>query len=412
MVVTLIPKQLSPKKKRVCAYIRVSSNSESQAMSLENQKAYFEKLYSENAEFVGIYYDQGISGSKDSRPGFQAMLADCFDGKIDLIHTKSVSRFARNTELLLETSRKLRNLNVDIYFEEQNIHTLSSEGEVMLSVLASVAEEEIASMISNQRWAYQKKFSRGEVLLNTKRFLGYDLSDDGELVINPSEALIVKRIFHLYLVGNGTHRIVKLLNNESVPTATGANWHSSTVASILRNEKYKGSLLLQKTFRDGINGSVRKNNGHLQQYLIEDNHPPIISATEWEQVQELLNSKSIKGKSYQNRYSFSGFLKCCHCGSTLKRQISYKGKIIWSCSKYIREGKKACQGMRVPESEMKDWVIDKPTIIREEVRNDGKKHYSYSSQVTGNSSRGQTTEDTSGGLLPSVNRPRRTAIKL
>ncbi|WP_165620605.1 recombinase family protein [Streptococcus equi] len=412
MVVTLIAKTQIAQKKRVCAYIRVSSDSESQAMSLENQKAYFEQLYQEDAEFVGIYYDQGVSGSKESRPGFQAMLAECFAGKIDLIHTKSVSRFARNTELLLETSRKLRNINVDIYFEEQNIHTLSNEGEVMLSVLASVAEEELVSMSSNQRWAYQKKFSRGEVLLNTKRFLGYEISDDGELVINPSEALIVKRIFHLYLSGLGTHRIAKLLNMDGVPTATGANWHSSTVASILRNEKYKGNLLLQKTFRDGVNGPVRRNNGHLKQYLIEDNHPPIISATEWEQVQELLNSKSIKGKSYQNRYPFSGLLKCCYCGSTLKRQVSYKGKIIWSCSKYIREGKETCQGMRVPESEMKDWVIDKPTIIKEEVKTNGKKHYSYSSQVTGNSSRGQTAEDKGGGLLPSVNRTRRTAIKL
>ncbi|MDV5977883.1 UNVERIFIED_CONTAM: recombinase family protein [Streptococcus canis] len=412
MVVKLIPLRSPSKKKRVCAYVRVSSDSESQAASLENQRTYFEELYSNDSEFVGIYYDQGISGSKRNRPGFQAMIRDCLAGKIDLIHTKSISRFTRNTELLLETARHLKELNIDIYFEEHKLHTLSSDGEVMLSVLASIAEDELSSMSSNLRWAYQKKFSRGEVLLNTKRFLGYELTDDGELIINPNEAQTIKRIYSMYLSGEGTHRIAKSLNKDGIPTATGARWHSSTITSILKNEKYKGSLILQKTFRDGINGPVRVNKGQFQQYVIEENHPAIISSEDWEKVQNILSSKSSHDKNYQKRYSLSGLLKCCHCGSTLKRQVSYKRKVVWCCSKYIKEGKKSCRGMRVPEVEIKNWVITKPTIVKEEVSKDGQKYYSYSSQDSGNRSGVEATENTSCGILPSVHRTRRTAIKL
>lgn len=280
MVVKLIPSRSHTKKKRVCVYARFSSDSESQAASLENQRAYFEELYSNDSEFVGIYYDQGIFGAKRNRPGFQAMIR----GKIDLIHTKSISCFARNTELLLETARHLKELNIDIYFEEHKLHTLSSDGEVMLSVLANIAEDKLSSMSSNQRWAYQKKFSRGEVLLNIKRFLGYDLTDDGELIINSNEAVTIKRIYVMYLSGEGTHRIAKTLNSEGIPIVTGIKWHSSTIASILKNEKYKGTLILQKTFRDGVNGPVRINKGHLQQYMIEENHLAIISSEDWEKV--------------------------------------------------------------------------------------------------------------------------------
>lgn len=250
MAVRLIKAKSEQKKQRVCAYVRVSTTNSSQLDSLENQKTYFETLYAnrEDVDFLGVYYDKGISGSKEKRPSFQAMLEACRQGQIDLIHTKSISRFARNTMTVLEVSRELKVLGVGTYFEEQNINTLSNEGEAMLSVLASLAEEELESMSTNQRWAFQKKFQRGEMVINTKRFMGYDVDDDGELVINEAEAQIVRRIFHLYLDGKGMHRIAKLLNEEGVPTVSNAKWHDMTVGHMLRNEKYKGAAYRRPIF--------------------------------------------------------------------------------------------------------------------------------------------------------------------
>ncbi|MBF0778700.1 recombinase family protein [Streptococcus cuniculi] len=400
-------------KKRVCAYIRVSTTNGSQLDSLENQKQYFENLYSnrEDIEFIGVYYDRGISGSKDKRPRFQAMLEDCRAGKIDVIHTKSIARFARNTVTVLEISRELKAIGIDIFFEEQHIHTLSSEGEVMLSVLASIAEDELRSMSGNQRWAFQKKFQRGELVINTKRFLGYDVDENGSLIVNPEEALIVREIFSLYLEGNGTHRIAKQLNEQGVATVTGAKWHDTTIRHMLSNEKYKGSVLLQKYFHDGVNGPKKLNKGQLEQYLIEDNHEAIISKADWQAVQDKLSSR--KWQQGRNKtYRFTGLLKCQHCGSTLKRQVSYKKKIVWCCSKYIKEGKVACQGMRVPEVDISNWTIASPVTVIERNK-DGKKYYSYSGQESTDQCSSSGQEENQGScLLSGIHRPRRTAIKL
>lgn len=413
MTVKLIKAKHTTKKQRVCAYVRVSTTNSSQLDSLENQIAYFTNLYGnrDDVTFVGVYHDKGISGSTDYRPSFQAMIEDCRKGQIDLIHTKSISRFARSTMTILEVSRELKVFGVGIYFEEQNINTLSSEGEVMLSVLASLAEEELESMSSNQRWAFQKKFQRGEMVINTKRFMGYDVDDKGELVINEEEALVVRRIFHLYLDGMGLHRIAKQLNHEKVPTVTGAKWYDTTIRNILRNEKYKGSALLQKYFQDGVNGKKRLNVGEVEQYFIEDNHEAIISKDDWQVVQEKLNQNS-RNQGPNKIYRFTGLLKCQYCSSTLKRQVSYKGKIVWCCSKYIKEGKISCQGMRVPENDINDWQIQTAVTVIERIE-DGQKHYSYSSKEgTGNNVTPYQRENQSSRLLSGVHRARRTAIKL
>lgn len=407
---------MKPEKKRVCAYARVSTMTEKQQDSLTNQQAYYNHFFKnkKDVEFVGVYYDQGISGKLAKRPGFQQMLEDCRAGKIDVIHTKSISRFARNTELLLAVSRELKTIQVDIFFEEQNLHTLSNEGEVMLTVLASYAEEELRNMSENQRWAFQKKFQRGELVINTKRFLGYDKDENGELIINPEEAKIVKRIYNLYLSGMGVHVIAKLFNEEKVPTVDGGRWYSSTITNILKNEKYKGDAILQKYYFAEIKAKQRLNQGQVQQYLITDNHEAIVSREDWEAVQKRLrqNSKKDPRIDYNRRYPLSGLLKCEHCGSTLKRQKYYKGKVVWVCSKYIREGKVACIGMRVPDSAVQDWSIHEPTVVKEE-NIGGKKYYSYSSKEN-DTSRAEAihSENPNGGLLPSIHRPRRTAIKL
>ena len=407
---------MKPEKKRVCAYARVSTMTEKQQDSLTNQQAYFIHFYQnqKDVDFIGVYYDQGISGKLAKRPGFQQMLEDCRAGKIDIIHTKSISRFARNAELLLAVSRELKTIQVDIFFEEQNLHTLSNEGEVMLTVLASYAEEELRNMSENQRWAFQKKFQRGELVINTKRFLGYDKDENGELIINPKESKIVKRIYNLYLSGMGVHAIAKLFNEEKVSTVDGGKWYSSSITNILKNEKYKGDAILQKYYFAEIKAKQRLNQGQVQQYLITDNHEAIVSREDWEAVQKRLrqNSKRDPRIDYNRRYPLSGLLKCEHCGSTLKRQKYYKGKVVWVCSKYIREGKASCIGMRVPDSAVQDWSIDEHTVVKEE-NISGKKHYSYSCQEN-YTSRAESThsENPDGGLLSSVHRPRRTAIKL
>lgn len=407
---------MKPEKIRVCAYARVSTMTEKQQDSLTNQQSYYNHFYQnkKDVEFIGVYYDQGISGKLAKRPGFQQMLEDCRAGKIDVIHTKSISRFARNTEVLLTVSRELKAIQVDIFFEEQNLHTLSNEGEVMLTVLASYAEEELRSMSENQLWAFQKKFQRGELVINTKRFLGYDKDENGELIINPKEAKIVKRIFSLYLSGMGGHSIAKLFNKEKVPTVDQKQWHSTTVLNILKNEKYKGDALLQKYYFAEINKKQRLNKGQVQQYLIRDNHEAIVSRDDWDAVQKRLQQFQEKHATANclQRYPLSGLLKCEHCGSTLKRQKYYKGKVVWVCSKYIREGKVACIGMRVPDGAVQDWNIHEPTVVKEE-NIGGKKYYSYSSKKS-DTSRAEAahSENPDGGLLPSVHRPRRTAIKL
>ena len=411
------------KKKRVCAYIRVSSDKEAQLDSLENQEAYFIRKYAQETgcEFVGIYSDVGISGTSENRPAFQEMLNACMCGEIDLIHTKSISRFARNTVTVLEVSRQLKSLGIGIYFEEQDINTMSAEGELMLTVLASFAQEESYNISENQKWAIQKKFARGDVMINTNRFLGYDKDKDGNLIINEKEAEIVRMIFRMYLGGDGTFRIAKKLNELGIPTVTGKQWHETTIRGMLKNEKYKGDCLLQKYYVPKVGGATVANDGKVQSYYITGNHEAIIPKEEWDAVQRLrkerAEERNIDTKNtqkFKNRYPLSGKLICPYCGKHLRRLYAYK-KYVWACSTYIDKGKKVCRGIRIPECVTDEWTIDEPVVVREEVNADGEKYYSYSSQQESdgrNSGKERNTQNPNGSVLPGVYRPRRTVIKL
>ena len=411
-----------PKKKRVCAYIRVSSDKEAQLNSLENQNAYFERKYAWETgyEFVGIYSDAGISGTSENRPAFQEMIRACMHGEIDLIHTKSISRFARNTVTVLEVSRQLKSLGIGIYFEEQDINTMSAEGELMLTVLASFAQEESYNISENQKWAIQKKFARGKVMVNTTRFLGYDKDEEGNLIINEKEAEIVRMIFRMYLDGDGSYRIAKKLNDLGILTITGGQWHDSTVRGMLRNEKYKGDCLLQKYSVPKVGSGTVANKGTVQSYYITGNHAPIIKAEDWDAVQKLRKERAEKRKidtedvqKFKNRYPLTGKLICPYCGKNLRRHSAYK-KYVWACSTYIDKGKKSCRGIRVPESVVEEWTIDEPVVVRE-VSVDGKKYYSYSGQQESDrrkSCEARNTKNPNGSVLPGVHRPRRTVIKL
>lgn len=409
------------KKLRVCAYARVSTGSLKQGESLENQVTTYERVIRSNPEYeyVGIYADQGISGRGENRPEFQRMLADCRARKIDLIITKSISRFARNTMTVLKVTRELKELGIGVLFEENQINTLSSEGELMMTVLASFAQEESRSMSENQKWTLKKKFERGEGMVSTKRFMGYDKDETGDLVINKEEAKIVRRIFEMYISGMGTHVIANILNEEGVPTVSSAPWHESTIKGMLCDEKYKGDFHIQKYYTpEGMKNRVVKNNGEVQSYYVSEDHPAIVSAEEWQQAQEMTEynrkRKNIqKGDIYSRRYPMSGKLVCPLCGKSLRRQYVYNKKVEWICSTYLEKGKKTCKGIRIRDTELAGLSFTEPMVV-EEVMIDGEKHYGYTSKrayENGERAADRIKEE-SRSILPRVNGPRRTVIKL
>lgn len=264
--------------KRVAAYARVSSEKGEALHSLSAQISYYNECISNHIgwEFVGVYADEGISGTKDSRPEFQRLLADCRKNMIDLVITKSITRFARNTVTLLDAIRELKLLNIDVFFEKENLHSLSANGELMLTLLAMYAEEEARSASENQKWRIQKMFAEGRP--NTGRMLGYYLKD-GQLTIIPEEAEIVRMIFDDYLSGMGRLAIAKKLNEMSIPTVRGTGeWREGSIFRILHNEKYTGDMLLQKTYSQDFRTKKRVvNKGEKRRYYVQDSHEPIIS---------------------------------------------------------------------------------------------------------------------------------------
>ncbi len=420
-------KKFQKEKKKVCAYARVSTDNYKQEESLENQIQYYENiiLNSPDYEFVEVFADRGITGTTENRPEFQRMLELCRNKKIDLIITKSISRFARNTAIVLETVRELKDIGLEVRFEKENINTLSGDGELMLAVLSSFAQEESKNVSDNLKWSARKKFEQGELIINTTRFLGYDKDEYGDLIINQKEADIVRRIFNEYLSGKGSFTIAKELNKDVISTIGGARWHDTTILEILKNEKYKGDAILQKYYTpDHLKKQSLRNKGEINSYYIEDNHSAIVSREMWKKVQEeIIRRAEAKGNvvgetdKYTKRYPLTGMLYCSKCGATLKRRTwnskySCK-KIVWQCSNYVKNGKDVCSGISIDDEVISKINIKEETIVREEFKN-GKKHYSYSSKSKQEqSSRANTAaEKENGGILQSFNRPIRTVIKL
>ena len=285
------------KKKRVAAYARVSSGKDAMLHSLSSQISYYSSLIQRNAEweYAGVYADEAITGTKDRRPEFQRLLADCRNGKIDIILTKSISRFARNTVTTLQIVRELRDYGVDVHFERENLKSLDPDGEFILTILASFAQEESLTASENQKWKIRKNFSEG--VTTTTSILGYRI-DHGEITVIPEEAAIVRRIFDCYLSGMGLNAIARMLQKDGVPTKHGGRWADKTVRQILSNEKYKGTLLLQKTFSlDHISKKKAVNKGALPQYLVENSHDAIVSPDTSDAVQRVIESKSNTANS-------------------------------------------------------------------------------------------------------------------
>jgi DNA invertase Pin-like site-specific DNA recombinase len=375
-VLTILPKPQATMSEaplgarlKVCAYCRVSSASSDQMDSYENQVAHYTGYIQQKIEwdFAGIYADGGVTGTKkEKRTEFNRMIRDARAGRIDLIITKSISRFVRNTADCLETVRQLKELGVAVFFERENINTLSAESELLMTVLASVAQEESRSTSENIKWAYQKKFEKGKVVVISSRFLGYDLDENGQLQVNPAEAQIVRLIFREYISGKGTKAIADLLTAMNIRTVTGsAKWQASVVRGILTNEKYCGDLVQQKTYiEDYLTHRKRKNKGELPMYRIQNNHEAIISREDFNLVQRLMAERAVQYGNlpgdrvkYLNRYAFSGKLVCEHCGANfIRRTWNSKGatkQIVWQCGSYIKEGKAACSMKSVDDITLK-----------------------------------------------------------
>lgn len=276
--------------RRAAAYARVSTNHEEQLTSYAEQVGYYTDYIKERPDlaFAGVYTDEGITGtSTKHREGFKRMIADALAGKIDLIIAKSVSRFARNTIDSLTTIRLLKEHNVECYFEKENIHTFDGRGELLLTIMAAIAQEESRSVSQNCTWGQRKRFSDGKVTVPFKRFLGYDRGEDGSLVVNEEQAVIVRRIYGEFLQGSTPYAIAKRLTEDGIPTPGGKEiWSKNVIKSILTNEKYKGDALLQKVFTvDYLTKVKKKNNGEVTRYYVEGSHEAIIPPEVWERVQ-------------------------------------------------------------------------------------------------------------------------------
>ncbi len=346
------------RKKRVCAYARVSSDKDEAFHSLSAQISYYQKKIADNPEweFVEVFADRGITGTKENRDGFQRMLTACREGKVDIVLAKSITRFARNTLILLETVRELKSLGVDIQFEEEHINTLSEKGELMISILAARAQEESRQASENQKWRIQKSFEKGVPVVGN--CLGYRMVNH-QLLIDEDEEQIVLRIFSMYLSGMGKTAIAKKLNDEGIKPRLGkGKWATETIAQILRNEKYVGDLKLQKWYvSDHINKTKMKNKGERTMYLMRDNHDAIISHEEFDKVQTEIARRAEKHspKSRCEHHLFSGLIRCEHCGRHFSRNVANAGtkysKPAWACQTSILYGKEQCDmTQRIPES--------------------------------------------------------------
>lgn len=356
-------------QKRVAAYCRVSTDSEEQLTSYQNQMRVYTEMIAANKEweFAGLYADEGISGTRaDKRPEFQRMIRDCQNGKIDYIITKSVSRFARNTVECLEYVRSLKAQGIGIFFEEQNIDTLKNESELYLVIYAGFAQSESESISKHITWTYRKKFEEGKVSFQYKNFLGYRKGADSQPEIVPEEAAIVERIYEMFLAGQPVKVIAQTLQAEKIEIpGKNLSFSKNMIMNILRNEKYCGDCILQKTVTvDCISKTRKANQGEAPMYIVENNHPAIISREVFNRVQEeLIRRQALRAKSDKtsitatgkySKYALTEVLQCAECGSRYRRvtwTAHGRKKIVWRCISRLDYGTKHCKDSITVEEE-------------------------------------------------------------
>ena len=391
MAVTKIPKKtvtlIEPKRsfivdkeqhrqKKVAAYCRVSTDSEEQLTSYTNQMKVYTEMISANKEweFAGLYADEGISGTRaDKRPQFKKMIEDCLKGKVDYIITKSVSRFARNTVECLEYVRMLKAKGIGIYFEEQNIDTLKSDSELYLVIYAGFAQSESESISKNVTWTFRKNFEEGKPTFMYKKLLGYRKGEDGNPEIVPEEALVVERVFDLYLAGTPVDVISKRLQSENLQfEGKKFTFSKPMIIGMLRNEKYCGDCILQKTVTlDPIEKTRKVNEGEAPMWLVENSHPAIISRDVFNRVQEETSRRNAKAPASQknaltasgkhSRYALTDVLMCGECGSRFRRVTwTARGnkRIVWRCISRLDYGKKYCtESITVDEQALQRAIV-------------------------------------------------------
>ena len=360
-------------KLRVAAYCRVSTDTDEQATSYEAQIEHYTDYIQKHPgwELVGIYADDGIYGTNTKkRDEFNRLIDDCMAGRVDMVVTKSISRFARNTLDCLKYIRQLKEKNIAVFFEKENINTLDAKGEVLLTIMASLAQQESQSLSQNVRLGLQYRYQQGKVQVCTNRFLGYDKDENGNLVINPTEAEVVKRIFREYLEGKSYYAIGQGLTADGIKTAAGSEyWLASTLKKILQNEKYMGDALLQKTVTTDFLSKKRvANKGIVPQYYVENSHEAIIPRELFMQVQEeivrraRLKTGTGKRRVYNGKHALSHIMYCAHCVDFFRRtQWVIKGKkvIVWRCITRLekRRANQQCPSRTLYETDLHAAVL-------------------------------------------------------
>lgn len=363
---------------KVAAYARVSTDKEDQKNSYESQLKYYMEKMNANPKWIAtqVYADEAISGTQDyKRSNFMRMIHDALNGKFDLLLTKSISRFARNTVDTLSYVRKLKEKNVAILFEEENINTLEMSGELLLTILSSVAQQESETISSHVKLGLKMKMQRGELVVFHGCY-GYDYDKlTKTLTVNEEEKKVIQYIFGRYAQGAGTTMIAKELTEAGIPTRRGNPiWCETVIRKIIKNEKYKGDLLQGKTFTvDSITHRRLENMGEEQKYLIEKNHEAIIDDETWDKVQEILQKRSesynkgTRNGTFRRMYAFSGITYCAFCGRLVTRKnwvSSTKNKKAWYCSTAIKQGRKYCRDSKpIPEKVIEKCFLDAYRVL-------------------------------------------------
>lgn len=359
-------------KLRVAAYCRVSTDTEEQATSYEAQIAHYTEYIQKNPEweFAGVYVDDGISGTNTKkRSEFNRMIEDCEAGNIDMIITKSISRFARNTLDCLKYIRQLKEKNIPVFFEKESINTMDAKGEVLITIMASLAQQESQSLSQNVKLGLQFRYQNGQVQVNHNHFLGYTKDENGNLIIDPDQAEVVKRIYREYLEGYSMDKIAKGLEADEILTGAGkTRWWSSTINKILRNEKYIGDALLQKTYTTDFLSKTRvKNNGIVPQYYVEGNHEAIIPKDIFLRVQDELVRRRVvktsangKKRSYSCNHCFAQIVICGDCGEMFRR-IHWNNRgcksVVWRCISRLESTGLECHARTVNETVLENMVV-------------------------------------------------------